>query len=671
MRRTAVFFGAFLIVAAPIAGTALHSSANRAARAEFSRLAEDLPGLTALTITADPWRQEATIEGLTFRRVGLGLRVGRLTLPFAAPQPLFASAAYAQDSEKGGGAGDFTSGVRDAASMLGGSGTISAENIEMDVGAAHYTIKSIELSGTTLSKADLDQILDPKSTLSAADRIGKFAAAQIVIPEIAMQTTLGSEIEKDTYSDVKLKDVAQGRVGEATIGNLSSNFTSPEAGAVRSAYGPMRMTGFDLSLATRIVSEGRKSDTEQRKTMYDSLDIESGKIVMQKSNLEIDMGALSAKDVKGRPLRIPPTSAAAMFARHDADHDKQANAFVADVLESFEIGAFEVKDLRFTVTDKDGSGIGTVDRVYLSRMADLKIGEAGFDNLVVKSAGLTVKIDGVAFRGIDLGKLRDLAENATGDPAPPNEGANASPVGEMLLTGLDVDLADTKREDGRHTRFRLANLGLRSADPVGGIPTHFTTTVDHFTLDLKDLPGGQWDDVVALGYDKLDLSSRLEAHFDPPKRELGLDDLSLSGMDMGAVKIAGSFANVSKDLFSTDQAQIEAAALSILVDRIELKVENTGLFERLIAAAAKKDNKSPDEIRETYVAAAAIGVPSLLGDGPGAKAVGAAIAKFIAAPKNLRIVAVAPDGLGVGDLALMKEPNALMNKLSVEAAANE
>jgi hypothetical protein len=652
MRPTALFLGALLIVAAPVAGTALHSSADRAARAEFAKLARDLPGLNAVNITADPWRQDTTIEGLTFRRAGLLLRVDRMILPFAASQPLFASLAYAQD-------------------VVAPSGTISAENIEIDVGAMHYTIKRIELSGTSLTKADLDSLLDPKSTVSVADRIGKFSASQIAISEIAMQMTLGDQTEKDSYRDITLNDVVNGRVAKATIGGLTSDLTSPEAGAMHTTYGPIKITGLDLSLAARIVSEARKSDSEPRSTLYDSLEIGNGKILMEKSNLEVDMGALSASDVRARPLRIPPTSAVTLLAAQDADGKRQANVFIADIVDSFEVGRLDVADLRLRVTDKDASGTGTIGRISLSQMAHSKIAEVGFENIAVQAQGSTVKIGALAFRDIDLGELRDLAEStAAHDSA--SRGADASIVSEISLTGLDVDAgkAKTETESGRRTRFQLGKLDLISADPVDGIPAHFSAVIDHFTLDLKDA-SAQWDELAALGYDRIDLSSRLEAHFDASKQEFGLENLSLSGIDMGAVKIVCSFGNVSKDLFSADQAQIEAAALSVLIRRIEIKVENSGLFERLIATAAKKSNKSPDEIREAYVAAAAISLPTLLGDGPAAKAVGSAIAKFIAAPKNLRIVAVAPEGLGAADLVLIKDPNALMSKLSIEAAANE
>lgn len=649
MRRTTIFLGSLLIVAAPVAGTALHSGVDRVARAEFAKIARDLPGLNAVNVTADPWRQDTTIEGLTFRRSGLVVRVGRIILPFAPPQSLFASAAYAQD-------------------IVTRPGTISAENIEIDVGAMHYTIKRIELSGTSLTKADLDQILDPKSALSVADRIGKFSASQVTIPEIAMQTTLGAQTESDSYRDIVLNDVVNGRVGKASIGSLTSNLTSPEAGAMQTTYGPINVTVLDLSLAARFVSEARKSDSEPRSTLYDSLEIGSGKILMEKSNLKIDMGELSASGLRARPLRIPPRSAAALFAAQDADGKRQANAFIADVLDSFELDRLDVVDLRVTVTDKDASGTGTLGRISFSQMTHAKIAGLGFENFVVEAQGSTVKIGALALRDIDLGALRDLAESKTSATRAPN----ASIIGEISLIGLDVDAGEAKTaaEGGRRTRFQLGKLDLISANPINGIPSDFSTLIDHFTLDVKDA-AGQLDELAALGYARIDLSSRVKAHFEASKQELGVEDLALSGIDMGAVRIACSFGNVKKDLFSEDPAQIEAAALSILIRRVEIDVEDSGLLERLIAETAKKNNKSLDRTREDYANAAAASVAESLGDGPQAKEVATSIAKFIGNPRSLRIVAIAPDGIGVAELALIKDPNVLMNKLSIEAAADE
>jgi hypothetical protein len=627
MRR--IVLAAILVVAVPMAGMFDRFGIDRAARAEFARLAP--AGLNTAKVTADPWRHTASIEGLTLRRAGFSLRVGCLTLPFAA-SPLFGSPAYAQGAQPG---------------------TISAENITVDVGPMHYAIKSITLTGTAVSNADLVALLDPKSTVSIADRLETFSAAHVAIPEIAMQETMGGRTESDSYRDVALDDVVNGRAGKATIGILASRVVAPDVGTIQATYAPITATGLRLAPVARIISEPRTSD-EPLNTIYDSLAIGAGKIVLEKAQLEIDFGALSAKDGKGRPLHVAPTALL-------ADDDLGTDAFAADVLDSFEVGTLDLSDLRIIVTDKDAAGIGTIGSIHLSRIADAKVDDAEFTSLAVTAEGSSVKIGGAAFHDVDLVALRDWAAADSSRHV-----ASASVAREVRLTSLDVDAGESKSR----TRFQIGDFGLVSADPVDGIPTRFSTSIDHLTFDLKDA-GDELDEVAALGYDKIDLSSQLDAHFDAAKQELGVDNLSLSGVDMGAVKIVCSFNNVSTGLFSADRVEMEAAALSVLLRRIEIRVENTGFFERLVAAAAKKNNKSPDEIRQTYVVGAAIGVPALLGDGPSAKALGAAIAKFVAAPKNLRIVAVAPQGVGAADLVLSKDPAVLMNKLSVEAAANE
>ncbi len=627
MRR--IVFAAILIVAMPAAGMIVHLGADRAARAEFAR---SMPaGLRVANVTADPWRHTVRIEGLTLRRAGFALCIGRLTVPFATPS-FFGSSAYAQEAQPG---------------------TVSAQNVAIDIGPAHYTISAVTLNGTRFGDADLAALLDPKSIVRAADRLEKFSAAHVAIPEIAMRARFGDRTESDSYHDVSFDDVVDGRAAKATVASMASKTAAPDTGATQVNYGPITATGLDLALAARIVSESRQSDAEPLHALYDELQIGGGKIVFEKAQLEIDIGALSAKDIKGRPLRVPP--AAAPFA--DNLHN---NSFTADILESFEVGAIDIDNLRVVVTDKDAAGTGTIAGIHLSQMADAKIAAAEFSGLAVTAGGSSIKIGNAAARDVDLAALRNWAASDSARPS------SAAVAGEIRLTGLDVDTGEAKSR----TRFQVGGLDLVSASPVDGIPTRFSTLINHFTFDPKDA-GGEWNGVLALGYDKIDLSSRLDAHFDATKQQLGLDDLSLSGVDMGAVKIACSFSNVSKDLFSADQTQLEAAALSMLLRRIEIRVENGGFFERIVAAAAKQSNKSPEAVRQTYVAAAAIGVPALLGGGPAAKVLGDAIAKFVAAPKNLRVVAVAREGLGVADFVLIKDPSTLMNKLSIEAAADE
>ena len=56
---------------------------------------------------------------------------------------------------------------------------------------------------------------------------------------------------------------------------------------------------------------------------------------------------------------------------------------------------------------------------------------------------------------------------------------------------------------------------------------------------------------------------------------------------------------------------------------------------------------------------------------PPARVLGSALAKFIAAPKNFSLQALASEGVGVADLALVQTPGALLKKIEITAAANQ
>ncbi|HLH11873.1 MAG TPA: hypothetical protein VKV77_08345 [Methylovirgula sp.] len=650
MRRAAIFTGAFFGALLTLAAPALiyRCAADWVAQAEFSKFAARVPGLTGKVIAG---AETVTITNLAYRGQGVELRIGRIVLPLRTPG-LLTSSAYATESGKGG---QWTAPT---------GGSVSAENIELAAGGIHYSIKSVTLSGTDLTKSELDSIFDPGNSLSLYNRIEKISAAQVTIPEITADFTLNNESEKTTYKDVVLNEVAQGRASEAAIDSAVSNVDSPQ-GSMQSTFGPIKVKSFDLALLARFVSETRSDDAQPRQTLYQSLEISGGRMSFGTQHAEVDVGLMSESDVKVRPLRTPPISLAKLVGGSDSSsNQQQIIAFLSDMLESYEIGALDISDFQMTIGEKDNQAHAALGHIRLSQMADSKIGEIGFENFTVEGSDAKIKLGSFAMHGIDFKALFETAESAAGlrEPAdhPP------SIIEKISLAGLDVGLANPE------AHVQLADLGLSGDDPVDGFPSHFASNMDHLLLDLKNAAiAKQFSELVSLGYDKLDVSSKIDAHFDAAKRELGVNELSLTGADMGAVKVSGNLGNVSKDLFSTDEAHMEAAALSILIQRLELRIENAGFLERFLASVAKENNKSLEETRQAYEEAAATKIPELLGGGASAKAVGAAVAKFIARPKNLRIVAVAPDGIGALEFALVKDPNALMDKVSIVATVDE
>jgi hypothetical protein len=255
------------------------------------------------------------------------------------------------------------------------------------------------------------------------------------------------------------------------------------------------------------------------------------------------------------------------------------------------------------------------------------------------------------------------------DPAPNLLGADLRPNFERIaVVKLEGRLASSEETDGRPRHsFEVERFEIENAAPkdVAGLKV----SLDHFTAPVDE--GGPFPTLAALGYARVDLSSRLNAVWSEGSSELAINSFSLNGADMGSLNVAARFSNVTQDLASNDERVAAAAARGVLIKRLDLRVENAGLFDKALAVQAKNENQSVDEVRQSDVVKANLLLPALLGDEPTARALGAAIAQFIAAPKTFTFQALAPDGIGIADLELVQTPGALLKKIEIKASANQ
>jgi hypothetical protein len=659
MRRTAILLGAGLTLIIPLADMVLNHVGDRAALAMVTRTLGANGGLSIGRVAFDPWQNSLTIEDLSLVTPTAAVRIGHLAYaPKARSLLSFVSPALAEDGNNRGNA---------AASK--DAGTITAENVVIDGTEATYHIARIELAGTDLHEEDLKNLLDAKNTSPLAERLSKLSAAKIAISEASIAQKGQSTNATFVYRDVELTNVAKAYVGDGKIAALNVTLTSPDAETATATCGPVRIKGYNIAQNIKIMSE-KAGNAEQPQPLYDSFAV--AKCELNLGNATIEIASLSLANVKGRPLRLPVETATEIFGRdQDVDDPElvaKRRAYLADIYSSIEAAAFDAADVQITST-QDGTPTFSFGKISLAHFADSKIGELRFDGMNVAAKGNKLKLGDGVFRAVNLVNIGKILTRQASDPVEP------MPVlDQFSIEGLDVDAADngTDAADGAaHTRFQIAKLDMTGADAIGGIPTRFAMGLDHFTADTRDLGPSEWGGIANLGYTKIDLSGKFAMHFDPGKEELAFEELSVNGTEMGSLKLSGQFSNVSSDLFSPDQSLAEAALLTSLINHVDIKVENGGLLEKIIAANAKKSGKSADEIRRNYIAAVSIGVPAMLENGPNAKAIGAALAKFIAAPKTLHIVARSPDGLGASDFALIKQPGALMDKLEIQATANE
>ncbi len=591
-----------------------------------------------------------------FVRTGFAIGLGAWTACFAIEG---SGPAYAQDQRLG--------------AFLQVGIAASAENVTIETDYATYTIGKIALRGTGLTNGDLATLLDPKAVLSLTDRFGKLTAAEITIPELTL-VTKSAPTQKVTYQNIKLTDVKQGKAAVADIDGALFTITDAKAGMIEGSYGHMHAQGVDLALASHIVSDARKDESEALKTLYESFSVDGFKMNgMGKEALSLTAGSFSGRNVKGRAFATRPSEFQA-----SASDPAHAALMLKDIFTSFDMEGMSASNIQLH-SESDGKPVAlSLGKISIANFGNAKIADIRFEDFAVNVQGSTVKIGDIDFKGIDFARLRDLpatpAPKAEDDDAGTKESAVFIPVvAEFSVNKVAISVADDNGAsvDAKKGTFSIDHFQVDGGMPIETTPTQLTATLDHFVFDLKLMKDKDVRSLTDMGYTKLDLSSRIEMAWDASAEELTVKDVSLSGADMGVVKISGLVDNVTKDFFSGDSTAMQAAAFGALVKRLEIKIDNAGLFEKAAAAQAKAENKSVDEIKKNYVAAAAIGLPAMLDNRPAAKIIGAALAKFAASPKSFHLTAISADGLGAADFALTKEPSSLLDSLEIKATANE
>ena len=346
------------------------------------------------------------------------------------------------------------------------------------------------------------------------------------------------------------------------------------------------------------------------------------------------------------------------------------------VLDAVEFGRIDIDDIR--VRDLTGATQTevTIGRSHIDQPGPDSILATSFEVLKTIGRTGTYQIARIDAANLDLASLRG-ALHAIADGANTSDlvvRRNLTPIMDKLtLQALDADVVDQSRQHfdapADRMRFHIDGVEVAEGKPTNGIPSTFHAKLDHLTFGV---PASEtFKPLAEMGYSKLDLSSRFGFAWNEGAKELSVDDIWLNGVGMGALRLTAGFSNVSNDLFSTDGAVVQAAAFGMFLKKLDLRLDNAGLIEKMMARQAADDGQSLDDVRQGYVSAAGVGIPVLLGNGAAAKAIGAAAAKFVAKPKNFHLAATSSAGIAASDMQFLSTPDVLMSKLQVQVNANE
>lgn len=581
--------------------------------------------------------------------------------------------------------------------LLGSSalaaGDVTLEGVSVVLDGLTLRMPRILVSGTDLDQATIARIFDKAATQPLSERLAALTASAVRIPELTMEQTVGDMQQTVTYHDIEMRDIRAGVISAIAVPRATMRIDGKKEGLTTGSMGPITIDDFDTVQTARVYGEKAGPGDTDPKRLYGAFSVENFSMRDAKGN-EVGVARISGRDFKARPTADSWLGTIDALGKVD-DFEKLSSAErkaffmrLVDMMTAFEIGGFEASGFTFKGKDeKKGEPIdGEMERIAMS--ADATGPSFSVTGMRFVTPDAEMRFGGMSFSEIVWRPMLERLKEALAAPDTDFEDLDARKfvplIGHARIEAIDIDIPADEDEPrrgkdkravkaGERIKMAIGAIDLKAGNIVDDIPTELGARVDHFAMAL---PAGTDKDGLkelrAMGYEALDLSFALDAAWAPDKQELAVKTLSFNGKDMGAVTLSALLGNVTKDIFSSDEAIQQVALMSATAKRLSFAVENGGIFERFLEQEAKKQKRKPDDLRKEYGMGAAIVVPAFLGNSEGARTLANAVARFVAKPGALNVTATANNagGLGLADFAAAGgEPATLFEQVTIEAKA--
>lgn len=610
---------------------------------------------------------------------------------------------------------------------------VTVTDVVLPLGGTLLRAPRLTASGTRLSKEDLAGILRPDSAVPWETRLARLDAGSLTIPVLTSENVgSGDNRQTVTYRDVVARDVRAGRVGELTAaGATVSAVAGPNRGS--GTYGAVRATDLDLAALSRLYTvPGDGKGPIQR--VYGTIQV-SDVTYADARGTTVKIARLSGRELGGRQVPDGWNGAFAILAAgfQDGTDRRVFAAAAADLIEASALGSLEMQGFSVSDTDPKGPALFEIGRAaYASAGADAG---TFLDDVSLSRGSLRARVARLALTGTSLaptiaGLQGIAAEPTSGSGLSDVEMRRLAPnLGNLTVSDLSIELPpdsgteklplrdgrvptratgpepvrpgpgrtpeakgpDARTPDARASDIRTADplavtvspqpprrIALREAvlalgPPSNGVPSTSRLRLTGLSMPADLLAGAPIVGMLpAYGYRNLDLDVVADASLDEKARDLSLREITVTGRDIGSVRLEGTLGGIGPELFSGTLPAATMLMFSGSAKTLDLTVENAGLFERFLAAQSKDLSLKPDELRKEYVTASLLGVPVILGNTAAAKGIGAAMGQFVMKPGKLVLHAKSkePAGIGFIDIGAARSPAALLDRLDVEAKAN-
>ncbi|MCV9910014.1 hypothetical protein OIV19_20655 [Brucella sp. HL-2] len=583
------------------------------------------------------------------------------------------------------------------------NGMLDAKGINTQIAQFKISLPSVRVDDANF---DIQMLRDTfgNGELNLAERVGRVSAKRMTVPEINIVQMLNDKEQKTSYKDVTLEDIVHGHVARysSTGATFDLDLSLPdENGTINEermagTIGASEGKDIDGVFIARLYTEKAGPNDTEAKPVYGPFSAKNIVVKGSQSNFSYDEVRSN-----GFTMRLPAEPFTETLQKLEAAKDieslsqEERKEFFMRLIGLFDtIGKGDVELLGMKIQPGDPEkGEGKIDKMAMS--FDNKKLDMSLNGFSAGNGTDFVKLDEFSLKGFNWAPSAEAVTKFAGLSDEEMENFPFTTMlpefGTMVVKGVDADLPGDSNDDvdvdedqdttatppasglPERIKFSMKSYELALNKPFNGIPTDIRVAYEDMSLPVPaNSHEEMYQQLRKLGYDRVNISSNLEANWDEANQSLVIKDLSVSGKDMGKVSMSGLMGGFTKEFFSGDKVLAQVALLGLKAREVKLKIEEQGIIAKGLQFYADENDMTVDEARSTLTLIASAVLQELAADQPKLQDAITAFSTFIAKPNVFELTIKSKSEKGIGALEMVaasQDPLSMLDKVDIEAKA--
>jgi hypothetical protein len=497
------------------------------------------------------------------------------------------------------------------------------------------------------------------------DQYASVTASSVTAPTLAIAFDAGKGAGGSgevVYSGLAIQKLGQGKIDAMKADRAAFTINVPQPGKADKLTGEMSdiiINDFD-STAIAAALDPQKANDDSYHRVYGQ--ISSGAYVVTSTlGVRMQIDGIAVTDIAVQPSKFRPDDILALLPADRSvlptpAQSREMMEKVAGFYEGLRVGKIEIGTMSMT----------TPQGTPRLRAIKYQAGELALEGLDAPTPQGQVKMERFALKSFNVANLMHWAASlATPGQAPsPDQMLGLFRVLEGAeIRGVAAPFKNTRQ------LVTIDTISLNWGQLVGSIPSKANVVVKMVTPTDPTNPTQR--PLTMAGIDKLAIDLDLGAAWTESSGAFALAPATIDLGNLAKAQARLALANVPREMFSLDPAQVMGQAGQIETGAIELSLRDSGVVDLVVAQFARIQNMSRDTARSAIVEMIRAQGEKVAASNLDAKAAVDAIASFVATSGQTLTIKLTPLGkvpmLQLMD-ALNSEPIVALAQFRIEAS---